>query len=1004
MENNYSRLKWVALIIIAGILFFLAKSAKAATAAPLFPQQEVYGVVQDQNGMPIPGVTIRVKNTTRGSVTNLDGEYIITAAANATLVFSYIGYKTLEVPVDNNEEISIQLEEDVAALGEVKINAGYYNTTERERTGSISRVTAEEIERQPVTNPLAALQGRMPGVNITQTTGVPGGGFNIQIRGINSIGAGNEPLYIVDGVPFSSESLGYNQTATVMPGVVSPLNNINPQDIESIEILKDADATAIYGSRGANGVVLITTKQGAAGKTRLQVNASKGFGEVSGKMDLMNTSQYLEMRREAFSNDNITEYPANAYDVNGTWDQNRFIDWQEELIGGQTKQHDINLRLEGGSENTSFLLGGSYHDETAVFPGDNKYRKASFISSFNHKSKNERLQLNFRANYVVDNNGLPAFDLTRYTKNLAPNAPELYNDDGSLNWAENTWTNPIAQYTFQRYSGKSNTLNTSGNITYNITGKLNIRANLGYNKSWLEEKRLLPSTMYNPAFNRGSNFSSVYTHTGERSSWIIEPQLNWEQSFDQFRIKFLGGFTFQSQEQERLTLYSQNFPSNELMGDITAASFLAAVDNGKIAYKYQAVFGRLNFNYKNRYILNLTARRDGSTRFGTENRFANFGAVGGAWIFTEENLFKGENSLLSFGKLRSSYGVTGNDQIGDYEYLDTYQITNRNYNNIIGLAPSRLYNPDFGWERNKKLEFGLELGFLGDRIFTSVSYYNNRSDNQLVGIPLPGTTGFSSIRSNLEAEIENVGWEFEVRSNQFSQGNFKWTTSFNLTVPKNRLVAFPGLEGSTYANSFVVGESINISKLYQLTGVNPETGVYDFIDFNNDGEITSPEDRQFIVNRDPKYFGGLSNHINFKDFDLNFLFQFVGKENSNIYSGRPGSLINQSVDLLDRWQQPGDNAQFQRFTTGGNQEAVRAFSRFSSSNATITDASFVRLKNVSLSYRLPFLGLQQYNTRVFFLGQNLWTFTNFKGADPEIGSFATLPSLRQLMFGIEFTF
>lgn len=365
-----------------------------------------------------------VKGTTISMITDQKGNFSITANSTDTLVFSFIGYAAQEILVGNKTSLNIILVEDSTQLKEVTINAGYYKVKDKERTGSIARITSKDIETQPVTNVLAAMQGRMAGVNITQATGVPGGGFDIQIRGLNSLRAeGNAPLYIIDGVPYSSEPIGYNQSNTIHPTTTSPLNNLNPGDIESLEVLKDADATAIYGSRGANGVVLVTTKRGKQGNTIFTANISKGFGEVTRFIKLMNTQQYLAMRAEAFTNDGITSYPSYAYDINGTWDQNRYTDWQKELLGGTAEITNISSSMSGGSEHTQFMISGNFNKETTVFPGDFAYKKGNLRANVNHTSSDRKFRVNFSAGYTLQDNNQPSQDLTPAAWGTPPNAP-----------------------------------------------------------------------------------------------------------------------------------------------------------------------------------------------------------------------------------------------------------------------------------------------------------------------------------------------------------------------------------------------------------------------------------------------------------------------------------------------------------------------------------------------------------------------------------------------------
>ncbi|MEX0313101.1 MAG: TonB-dependent receptor plug domain-containing protein, partial [Allomuricauda sp.] len=410
-------------------------------------QKQVTGKVTDENGAPLAGVTVQIKGTLRGVATNFDGQYTITVLDPANVImYSYVGFATQEITVGTHTTINVIMKEEATQLDGITINAGYYNVSERDRTGSISRIEAKTIEKQPVNNPLAAMTGHLPGVDITQTSGLAGTGFNIEIRGRNSIAAGTEPLYIIDGVPYGSESLesqGVSGSLGIIPGGnISPLNAINPADIQSIEVLKDADATAIYGSRGANGVVLITTKKGKIGKTKVSVNVSSSLGKVTRFLDLMNTEQYIEMRLEAFENDE-RNVRSSSHDVNGVWDMTRYTDWQEELIGGTAYRNNAQVAFSGGNEQTQYLLSGAYQNETTVFPGDSEYEKVSVLGNLNHSSEDDRFKLNFSVNYVADDNNLIAEDLTRTATRLAPNAPALYDEDGNLNFEDNTFVNPL---------------------------------------------------------------------------------------------------------------------------------------------------------------------------------------------------------------------------------------------------------------------------------------------------------------------------------------------------------------------------------------------------------------------------------------------------------------------------------------------------------------------------------------------------------------------------------
>ncbi len=786
-----------------------------ALSTPLTSQNgspPISGIVTDANG-PLGGVNIIVKNTSRGTQSDMDGHYEIVTKSSDTLVFSYLGYKAQEVAVGSGSILNVTMLPDATALDAVVINAGYYKVSDREKTGSISRVTAKEIENQPVDNALASLQGRVAGVEISQLTGISGGGYNVRIRGQNSIVAGNEPLYVIDGVPYNSSSMSSRDVSGgILPGGnQSPLSLINPSNIESIEVLKDADATAIYGSRGANGVILITTKKGKAGKTKYAVQATTGVGRVNSGLKLLNTQQYLQMREEAFINDGIKEYPITAYDVNGTWDKNRYTNWQDALLGETAWLQSFEATISGGGNNNSFLVTGGHNRQTTVFPGDAKYNRTTFNAQYSKQSDDGRFDLNFTAGYSIENNLLPGGDLTFQAITLPPNAPALYDANGNLNWENSTFNNPLAALNTE-YSTERHSLISNLQLAYRLFKNLRLKANLGYQDSRQNEYQTTPNTIYDPAYGLDSRYSSIYTTDGTRNSWLIEPQLDWNKEVGNSKLQVLVGATFQKDDAYQLLQYADGFPSNNLLHNLAAATYRQVLNDSETEYRYQAVFGRINYSLYHKYLLNLTGRRDGSSRFGPGNKFANFGALGVGWIFSEEAFLK--NTIISFGKLRASYGTTGNDRIGDYQYLDTYSVTGNPYNEAIGLTPTQLYNPNFGWELNKKAEIALETGFLKDRVRFDASYYYNTSSNQLVGVKLPATTGFSIIQANLDAKVENKGWEFVLITENIVNPNFDWSTSINLTIPRNKLVEFPGLEQSTYANQFVIGQPLMLYAVF----------------------------------------------------------------------------------------------------------------------------------------------------------------------------------------------
>ena len=1004
---------WLAVPLLLGICLCYSPTrattinpttALRVTKSDLSQQYNITGTVSDSQGV-VAGVTVSVAGKSTATITDYQGKYSITAEATAILVFSFVGYTTLNIPIAGRNIINIQLQEDATQLQEVKINAGYYSVKESERTGSIAKITAKDIETQPVTNVLAAMQGRMAGVHITQQTGTGGGGFNIQIRGQNSVRrGGNSPLYIIDNVPYSSEDIGNGISMSVMSMNTNPLNNINPTDIESLEVLKDADATAIYGSRGANGVVLITTKKGKKGKTRFSGGVAQGAGSVPHFMKMMNTQQYLSMRAEAFVNDGITEYPESAYDINGTWDQNRSTNWQKELMGGTSKITNINGSVSGGSEQTQFMVSGTYGKETTVLPGDFGYNRVNVRSSITHASADRRFKMSFTGGYGIQDNKQPSTDLTTEAWRLAPNAPALYDAEGNLNWENNTFENPLR---YLEGLSQSNTHDLVANTTlsYSLFDNIEMKSSFGYTDLNHHESSTFPSTLYNPAEGVGSEVSNIYYTDTARQSWIVEPQINWSPVIGSLRTAVLIGSTFQSQNNKSLSMDGYGFSSNSMIYNPAAATNLSILGFDESVYKYQSFFGRANFNLKERYILNLTGRRDGSSRFGASKRFAWFGAIGGAWLFSKEKVLQ-DNSILSFGKLRASYGTTGNDQIGNYQFLNTYNPSSATYDGLIALQPSRLYNASFGWETNKKMEVALETGFLKDHIFFTAAWYRNRSSDQLVGVPLPGTAGFTEIQSNLNAVVENRGVELTLNTVNLKGNDFNWSTTIHFSAPKNKLLSFPNLESSTYRNSYVIGQPLNIVKTYHYTGIDPETGIYTFEDVNGDGVLTAADDKPTVKDLNPQFFGGLQNQLRYQNWQLDFLFQFVKQQNYDIPKtlAVAGTMTNQSSDVLEHWQTSGDTGPSQIYTSGANGVAVNALYQYAASDAGITDASFIKLKNVSLNYKFPERWLKNVNCTATLEGQNLLTITPFKGSDPEFVGVGFLPPLRIITAGLQFNF
>jgi TonB-linked SusC/RagA family outer membrane protein len=992
-------------------------------------QTTVTGKVVDGTGQPIPGVNVKEKGTQNGTTTDSKGKYTLSVASDKSVVtFSYIGYETQELAaMDLPDGSTITLKAQENNLHEVVISKGYYNEKQELSTSDISVVSAKTIEEQPVSDPIQALIGRVPGLNIQQTSGVPGSYATIQIRGQSSIANGNDPLYIIDGVPFSSQTLsspymsagaigGFPSSANYNANGagISPFSALNPEDIEDIEILKDADATAIYGSRGANGVILITTKKGKAGATKFTLDANQGAGQVGHFMDLLNTQQYLQMRQKAYRNDGVGTYPSNAYDINGVWDTTRYTNWQKVLIGGTAQWTNINGDLSGGNANTQFLIGGGYNRQTTVYPGDYGDTKKSFHASITSTSNNQKFHAVFTASYVNDDNVIPTIDFTSDALTLAPDAPPLNNANGSVNWqmyngSATFINNPIALSLSPRsQTSTTNNLISNLDLSYQLLPGLVLKSTFGYNHDEMNETQLLPDVSIAPPNNTNPNRRTLYLSNSVFQTWNVEPQLSYNKKIGKGTFNALMGTTFEQQQTDFLTNMAQGFTSDALITDPSAASTVNLLGANTILYRYNAVYARIGYDWEQKYLLNVTARRDGSSRFGPDKQFGTFGAVGIGWIFSKEKFFEDNMPWLNFGKLRGSYGLTGNDKIGDYQYLSSYSVNPTTYQGITQLLPNGLPNSKFSWETDKKLEGGVDLGFLKDRIDLSMDYYRNRSSNQLIAYPLPTISGFTSYLYNLPATVQNTGLEAELHTVNFKQKDFSWTTGINFTFPENKLVAFPGIAETGYASSLVVGQPLSIAKVYDYTGVNPQTGLYTFATQSANGVLNSTYD-YVIVNPTQKFYGGMQNSFNYKNLSLDIFIQFVNQlgKNYQVAFKTPGATdSNEPVAELSAWQTPGQVTNVQRYY-GTNSNTNTLFnSDFKESSGVYTNTSFVRLENVALSYRLPSAWQQwagMHNAKFYINGQNLYTFTKYIGLDPETGS-GGLPPLRMITAGVHAEF
>lgn len=1015
---NYINRHLPAVRIVFAIVLLVVSAQYAAA-------QNVKGYVLDKNGDGIIGATVVVKGTTTGQSTGVEGDFGFSLPENIkyplSLDVSYIGYEGKTVIVRNaneaKKEIVVTLYEEKNQLNDVVV-IGYGHSTKKNLVGSVAKVDGDDIVMQTKDAPIVGLQGKAAGVYIVQSSGVPGSGASsIIIRGKNSISSGTTPLYIIDGVPYngSSESTaGYISTGVL--GLPNALALINPNDIESIEILKDADATAIYGTRGANGVVIVTTKQGKSGKLKVDVDLSATFSKVTRRLDYLNTEEYLELRRKAVQADlergDIKESDLNErkYPDLYLFDQNADYHWQDELIGSSAPAYDANVKISGGNQNTSFLVSGGLYSATTTIISDDKYRRWNGKVSLQHHSLDKRFNLDGSASItgLSMNSGSASSLLQQY--NTAPNTP-MFDEDGNIYYipGNSEWNSPLSNLCAK---GENRVFNFVGalDINYSIIKDLIVKVNLGYTYSNSNQTRAFGRYYYNPYNTSETNYS--YFYNSNTNSVNIEPQVSYKLSISKAHANLLAGATFYRTADHSLRMDERNFPSDAFLNNASSAPVISLNTNPSHETRTASVFGRIQMDWDNRYLLNLVLRRDGSSRFATDNQWGTFYSVGGAWNFSDEKFVKNAvGSWLTHAKLRSSYGVTGNDKISDYLYMTKYSTCRYPYEGNVGLYVDQLGNETLHWETTKKFDIGLELNILSDRIIFNTTFFNNRSSDLLANERLPSQTGFDSRKGNLNAVVDNRGWEIELNTVNIKTNNFSWTTNFNITYPKNKLVAFENLENSSYSTSYAIGKSINQIRRYKYTGVDNQTGLPTVEDVNGDGVINSAEDYQFIGTTDAKYYGGFNNTFIYCNFSLDVNFYFRNRKLQNGYFGlfsKPaGMAYNVIRDIANNyWTTPGQDAKYPALTTTTKSEVYKKYyNQLRLSDFAYSSGSFLRLQNVTLAYTCPEsivskLGISKL--RIYLQAKNLKVWTNYDSYDPETGSL--VPLAREIVVGLNMSF
>lgn len=977
----------------------------------------VIGTILDENTKPMAGVNIKVRGKETRAVSDQEGKFrLLVLDTESILEISYIGYQPQEIKVKEiKNPLLIRMKVTSSDLDQIQITA-YGSTTKRLATGNSTTITAAEIAKNPARNVLEVMQGQVPGLFVQQLSGLPGSPFNLMIRGQQTLTNGfraSQPLIIVDGVALPSGALPLNQNA---PNARENLNNelkggnpldyIDPATIESMTVLKDADATSIYGSRGAYGVILITTKKGKAGSPKLNVSATSGITVRGSSPDLLNTEQYVMLRTEAYKNDGTPITSASTFsDINGP-NAGRYTDFQKEYAGNHASVNRINASYSGGTSDLNFLVGANYRRQTSIQIGEGSVRDGGLNFNINSSTKNNKFNISLSGSFLSTTDDAVPYDFSQgnaYTS--PPNSAPLFLPDGSLNWIDYTSSNnPAAAKNIIFKNVTNNLLSTLG-LKYTPVKGLSLNTNIGYNYMNSKAIRAQPSTYYQPGTNfRTTSTLSFYTIR----NITIEPNASYQTTLGKKgKLTVQAGGTLQNQLTYSSSITGNDFLSDAMLYNPTFADRLTPGANPQANIistyeqspnKYLGFFGIINYNWDNKYILNINGRRDGSTKFGENYQFGKFGSLAFAYLFSNEKWFKGLLPVISFAKLRGSIGTSGGDGIPNYSYITTYsQATS--YQGSLGLQADNLENKDLHWEHNRKTEGGISLEFFNGRISFDATYYESKTSDQLINQRLPSITGFTARALNSPAIIKNNGWEFELNTKNLNSNKFSWSTRFNLTLPKNKLLAYPGLGTTIVDLDKVIGKSVYGVKLYNYAGVDPETGLYNFINRNGvksafiappfgDAALDVNLDKTEYIDLSPKFYGGLGNSLSYKNFTLDVFFTFTNRMGRTFLGsqplppGFPG--VNTTTAALQRWQNKGDIAEVQR--AGAGISSFFAQGNFINSTGAYEKATYARLSSINISYTLPASlakRLHLGSLTIFGQGSNLLTISKYGDLDPE---------------------
>lgn len=1014
--------------------------------------KEVTGTVTDAgDGSGLPGVTVTVKDGTVNTMTNADGSFSFSVpSAATTLVFSYVGYQTIEAEIAPNMTVSLQAAEK--SLNEV-IVVGYGTRTRRDVTGSVAKVSAKEISNTPATSFESAIQGRAAGVFVEQENGKVGQGIKIRIRGASSVTAGNEPLYVVDGIPVVTASLSSNGALT------NPLSDINMNDIESIEILKDASAAAIYGSRASNGVVLITTKKGKAGKSKIELGFFTGWQTPTRKKKFMNSEQFVEyftdaavrggkydwaVNRSFWESIGYTEADVIQYEYvdyvesrftrysagNEDWRTLKYnTNWEDQAFQeAPITQADLNI--SGGNDKTTFYIGGQVLDQKGILI-NNAFKRYSGRLNLDHKVR-DWLNIGMNMSYARSTNNRVSNDnafstplqlvaLSPITPVIDPRTGLLSGELDLVTGKPNT-TYPV--YYNSLLSAKGANYATNVNRTLgNVYGEAKIMEGLSFRSEFgldqlnqVEEAYYGPITVRNVGAPQGLGFytSDAIQNLNTNNFFRYNTEIKEDHDLDA-----VVGMSFQDQKLMSSYTEAEQFPSTAYKKLESAASKTDGTTS-ETRFSFLSYFARANYKFKDRYLLAVSGRYDASSRFGRNSRWGFFPAVSAGWIISEEDFFMNVDQI-NFLKLKASYGLTGNAEIGNFASRGLWSGSGA-YGGIPGQVPAQLANPDLKWESSIGFDAGVEVGFFNNRISLELDYYVRNTKDLLLNVNVPGTSGFTTQLDNV-GKLNNRGVEVVLNTENISTNNFRWTSSLNFAANRNKITDLNGqVLGSSY-NRAMEGYAIGVFVAREFAGADPANG--DALYYKNTLKADGSRDRSttndyneaeevVIGNPNPDFIYGLRNLFSYSGIEVDILLQ--GVQGNDVYDGggqymsASGSngFDNQTLDQLKAWKQPGDITmvpEARLFWANG----VDPSSRY------LMDGSYLRVKSLSVAYTIPSAITGKWGmdrVRIYARGQNLFTITNYKGWDPEVNSdyqssninqgvdFYSAPQIKTIVFGV----